>query len=93
MRSAPWWPAQEALAHTLVYDADIMGDYSLPTKRLASVSVPTLVLDGGETPWLSHAAEAVANALPRAQRRTLKGQPHNVDPAAIAPALEEFFAA
>ena len=29
-RRAPWWQAQEALAHTLTYDATIMGDYSLP---------------------------------------------------------------
>ena len=32
-RTQPWWPAQEALAHTLAYDATIMGDYSLPTKQ------------------------------------------------------------
>ena len=36
-RTQPWWPAQEALAHTLAYDATIMGDYSLPTERAASV--------------------------------------------------------
>jgi hypothetical protein len=53
--------------------------------------VRTLVIDGGETPWLSHAAQAVADALPNAQRRTLKGQPHNVSPEAIAPVLVEFF--
>jgi pimeloyl-ACP methyl ester carboxylesterase len=91
MRHAPFWPAQEALAHTLIYDATLVGDYSLPTKRLASVMVPTLVIDGGETPWLSHAAQAVADVLPHAQRRTLKGQPHNVDAEALAPALIEFF--
>lgn len=92
MRQAPWWPAQEALAHTLIYDATIVGDFSVPTKRVSSVTVPTLVIDGGTTPWLSHAAQAVADAIPNAQRRTLNGQPHNVDPAAIAPVLEEFFA-
>ncbi len=91
MRYAPWWPAQEALAHTLIYDAAIVGDNSLPTRRVASVRVPTLVIDGGETTWLSHAAEAVAEALPNAQRSTLKGQPHNVAPEAIAPVLVEFF--
>jgi alpha-beta hydrolase superfamily lysophospholipase len=91
LRQAPFWPAQEAFAHTLIYDATLMGDYSLPAKRVATVTVPTLVLDGGETPWLSHAADAVASNLPNAQRRTLKGQPHNVAPEAIAPALVEFF--
>src|ERR687893_1426414 len=46
-RNAPWWPAQEALAHTLAYDATIMGDYSLPSERVASVTTPTLVIAGG----------------------------------------------
>jgi pimeloyl-ACP methyl ester carboxylesterase len=91
MRQAPWWSAQEALAHTLINDATLMGDFSLPTERVARVTVPTLVIDGGQTPWLSHAAQAVASALPNAQRRTLSGQPHNVDPEAIAPVLVEFF--
>lgn len=92
MRQAPFWASMEAVAHTIVYEADVMGDYSLPTKRVASVTVPTLVIDGGTAPWLSNTAEAVADALPDAQRRTLNGQPHNVAPEAIAPALEAFFA-
>jgi pimeloyl-ACP methyl ester carboxylesterase len=93
MRHAPFWSAQEAFAHTLVYDATLTGDFSLPTGRLAAVTVPTLVIDGGETPWLSQAAQAVADVLPHAQRRTIKGQPHNVDAAALAPVLVEFFKA
>jgi pimeloyl-ACP methyl ester carboxylesterase len=90
MRQSPFWSAMEDLAPTLVYDAMLTGDFSLPTKRIASVTVPTLVLDGGTTPWLSNAARAVADTLPDARRRTLHGQPHNVEPAAIAPVLAEF---
>src|SRR5919112_6330894 len=78
-RKAPWWPAQEALAHTLAYDATIMGDYSLPSERAASVMVPTLVIDGGASfPWISKSAQAIADIIPHAQRRTLEGQTHNV---------------
>jgi pimeloyl-ACP methyl ester carboxylesterase len=92
-KKAPWWPAQEALAHTLAYDATIMGDYSLPTQRVASVTVPTLVIDGGASfPWLNKTAQAIADLIPDAQRRTLEGQTHNVASEAIAPVLEEFFA-
>jgi pimeloyl-ACP methyl ester carboxylesterase len=91
MRMAPWWAGQEAVAHTLVYDATIMGDYSMPAAKLAKVKVPTLVIDGGQSPWLSHSADATAAALPNAQRRTIEGQPHNVDHNAIAPILAEFF--
>lgn len=80
----------EAVAHALVYDAMIVGDFSLPTRRLATVKAPTLVIDGGQTPWLT-AADAVATALPDPQRRTLEGQPHNVDAAALAPLVADFF--
>src|SRR5688500_907857 len=43
-RAQPFWEAQEALAHTLAYDATIMGDYSLPTERAGAVTAPTLVI-------------------------------------------------
>jgi pimeloyl-ACP methyl ester carboxylesterase len=68
-----------------------MGDYSLPRDKVARIKVPTLVIDGGQSTWLSASADAVASAIPNAQRRTLAGQQHNVDPTAIAPALIEFF--
>jgi hypothetical protein len=91
-RKAPWWRAQEALAHTLAYEATIMGDYSLPAERVASVTVPTLEIDGEATfPWLNKTAQAIADIIPDAQRRTLEGQTHNVASEAIAPVLEEFF--
>jgi pimeloyl-ACP methyl ester carboxylesterase len=93
-RSAPWWQAQEALAHTLAYDATVMGDYSLPTERAASVVVPTLVMAGGASfPFMRETARALAEVLPDGQHRILEGQEHNVDPAVLAPVLTEFFGA
>jgi pimeloyl-ACP methyl ester carboxylesterase len=91
MRQAAWWPAQEAAAHTLLHDAIVLGDWSLPKERIANVAVPTLVIDGGTTPWITAAAEAVASALPNAQRHTIAGQPHTVDHEALAPVLISFF--
>ncbi len=95
MRQSPFWAAQEAFAPTLVNEAILMGngDFKLPKERIAKATCPTLVIDGGTTPWLSHAADAVAETLPHAQRRTIAGQPHNVDAQALAPALVEFFSA
>ncbi len=91
-RNAPFWQAQETLAHTLAYDATIMGDYSLPRERAASVTAPTLVIAGGaDLPWMRETARALADVIPDAQRRTLEGQPHDVAAEAIAPVLEEFF--
>lgn len=92
-RSQPWWAATEALAHTLPYDATIMGDYSLPTDRAKAVTIPTLVLDGGASfGFMGPTADALAKVLPQGQRRTLAGQEHNIDPNVLAPALKEFFA-
>jgi pimeloyl-ACP methyl ester carboxylesterase len=92
MREMPFWPSMEALGQPLVYDAAIMGDFRLPATTLQKVRVPTLVLDGATVPWMSRSADAVAKVVPGAERRTLSGQPHNVDPAAIAPVLIEYFA-
>jgi pimeloyl-ACP methyl ester carboxylesterase len=92
-RSQPWWPATEALAHTLPYDATIMGDYSLPVDRAKAVTIPTVVLDGGASfGFMAPTADALAKVLPRGERRTLPGQEHNIDPNVLAPALKEFFA-
>lgn len=91
-RSQPWWAATEALAHTLAYDATIMGDYTLPTERAAAVTVPTLVMDGGSSfGFMGETAQALADVLPDGQRRTLEGQEHNVDSNVMAAALKEFF--
>ena len=92
-RKEPWWPNQEALAHTLAYDARIMGDYSLPTDLAASVKVPTIVIAGGaDMPFMRETAQALVDALPDGQVRFLDGQGHNVDPTILAPVLKKFFA-
>jgi pimeloyl-ACP methyl ester carboxylesterase len=92
-RTQPFWQAQEALAHTLAYDATIMGDYSLPTERAAAVTVPTIVIAGGASfPFMRETAQALADVIPDARHRTLEGQEHNVSPDAIAPVMVEFFA-
>lgn len=92
-RAQPFWAQQEAIAHTLAYDATIMGGgNSLPDERLARVTAPTLVIDGGASPaWMHSAARAATAALPDAQHRTLAGQGHDVAPDVLAPVLEEFF--
>ncbi len=91
-RNSPWWPAQEAMAHTLAYDATIMGDYSLPTEQAASISAPTAVIAGGASwDWMRAAAQALADALPNGEYLIAEGQEHNVDPVVLAPILTAFF--
>jgi pimeloyl-ACP methyl ester carboxylesterase len=92
MRNAPFRPALEKMAHTLVYESTILR--SLPDGLLASVRVPTLVLDGEESHvLLRQAAQLVADALPNGRYHTLKGQGHDIVPAVVGPVLEEFFLA
>jgi pimeloyl-ACP methyl ester carboxylesterase len=92
MRSQPFWPAMEAAAQTLAYEAFVMGPGNeLPAGLLASITQPTLVLNGGASPaWMGRAGKAVASAIPGAAHRVLDGQPHYVAPEAIVPELLEF---
>ena len=96
MRHAPTWPAMEALAHTLTYDGAVMGTNMsgrpLPSEWAAAITMPTLVMDGGDSPaWQTHAVDALASLLPDVRRRTLDGQGHGADPEVLAPILTEFF--
>jgi pimeloyl-ACP methyl ester carboxylesterase len=96
MRGAPFWPSLEAVADTLPYDGRVMGfdraDRSLPVERWKAITAPALVMDGDASPdWSRNAVQAVNDALPDAERRTLAGQTHEVDPAVLAPVLVEFF--
>jgi hypothetical protein len=91
-RSQPFWATQEAIAHTLAYDAVIMDDYWLRADEFADAQTPTLVLDGGASfPWIAVTAQQLADALPNGRRQTVDGQQHNIDATALAPVLVEFF--
>jgi len=92
MRQSPAWPMVEAVAPTLAYDNAIMGDGIVPATQFALIRVPTLIMDGGESPEFMHkAANTIASVLPNAQRRTLEGQTHAVDPEVLVSVLDAFF--
>jgi pimeloyl-ACP methyl ester carboxylesterase len=91
-RTQPWWGPTEAIAHTLAYDARIMGDYRIPLDLVGSIKVPTLVVAGGaDMPWMRDTATALSDAIPDGETRFLDGQGHNVDMTVLAPVLKEFF--
>jgi pimeloyl-ACP methyl ester carboxylesterase len=92
LRHAPFRPALEATAHTLVYEASIVGDLELPTAQLRTIKAPTLVVYGSESPaFMGSGAKALARALPDGRVRALDGQTHDIVPSALAPVLVEFF--
>lgn len=97
MPIVPGWSKLKAVAHTLPYDMTIMAEGQrgrpFPPRRWASVTMPTLVMDGGKSPaWMRNSAQALTASLPNGKRCTLDGQTHMVKPKTLAPALQEFFA-
>lgn len=97
MAGLPFWPALEQLAHTLVYDAHVMGDTMRGRPEaldaFASAAVPTLVATGAASePWLHEAARRLTDRLPNATASTLPGQAHDVDPVALADVVGSYFA-
>jgi pimeloyl-ACP methyl ester carboxylesterase len=95
MRTMPMWPDLVKVEHTLPYDGLAMGDHMagkpLPAEWAAKVTIPTLVIDGAESPAsLRDAVAAVARLLPDAERRTLDGLGHGAPPEVIAPIVSAF---
>jgi pimeloyl-ACP methyl ester carboxylesterase len=95
MRASSIWPMLVGVAPTLAYDIAVLGDdNAIPAARIASVAVPTLVLDGGASYAFTHAtALSLAKLLPHAEHRTLADQTHAVKAEALAAALADFFGA
>jgi pimeloyl-ACP methyl ester carboxylesterase len=95
MRAGPSWARAEAIAHTLAYEAAVMGPgNTLPAASLAGLTMPVLVLTGELSPaWLISAGRLVTAAIPAAVHRVLAGQTHGVSADALAPELLQFFTA
>jgi pimeloyl-ACP methyl ester carboxylesterase len=90
-------PRTLAMAHTMAYDSEIMGDISrggtIPADLLDAVTTPTLVLVGGASPeWMIDVSRRLAEGLPNGRHGILEGQAHVVPPDVLVPVLEEFFA-
>lgn len=93
MKLMPMWKNLKRVAHTLPYDAAIMGDFTLPASVLAAITVPTLVIGGEKSPaTLRSAVRLSAETIPGASLRMLPRQSHNVSVDVLAPVLTEFFA-
>jgi pimeloyl-ACP methyl ester carboxylesterase len=89
VRQAPFFPALEAMAHTLVYDLTITNE-----QVIEPASAPTLVLSGSET-WetLTKAAQTVAARAGGRHEVLPGGAHHQIEPEVVAPVLAEWFTA
>jgi pimeloyl-ACP methyl ester carboxylesterase len=97
IRRTPGWAELEAMAPTLAYDSEVMGDVgrdgTIPIDQASGVTAPALVLTGGaDYPWMTDVGRRLADALPNGRHRVLEGQEHSVPPEVLVPVLEEFFA-
>jgi alpha-beta hydrolase superfamily lysophospholipase len=91
LRRAPFRPALEAMAHTLVYEAAILGDGLLPLDAASALPTPLLATVGGATtPFMIETAQALAGAARTGRALVLEGQGHDIDPSAVGPAIEAF---
>lgn len=98
MAGSPMVASMEPLAPTVAYDGRVMLQGSmygqpLPSEWRDSVTVPTLVMDGGNSPeWMHSSARALVGLLPDVCYRTLEGQDHAAAPELVARELVEFLA-
>ncbi|HSN26815.1 MAG TPA: alpha/beta hydrolase [Kofleriaceae bacterium] len=92
MRTAPFRPALDAMAHTLVYEATILGAGLVPLDRVRAVQAPLLAIAGGAAPpFMRQTAELVAREAPHGRALVIEGLGHELSPALAAP-LADFFA-
>jgi pimeloyl-ACP methyl ester carboxylesterase len=91
MKRSPDWEDIRKLDFTLAYDYAVLGNGGVPdTVKL--ITIPTLVMDGEKSmPFMRPTADHIAELIPNAQRKTIKGQTHQAAPDAVAPLLVEFF--
>lgn len=96
MKQAPFWASSVKVAHTISYDGEIMGDtmYGNPAslQPFASITTPTLVMVGGNSPaYQQNAVATLAQILPNAEYQSMAGQDHGIAPEVLNGALAAFF--
>lgn len=92
------WSNLMAVAHTIPYDVALLEGYTagkpLPADMWSTVQMPTLVLEGIESPVsMRRASQALSKALPRSQLKSKKGLGHTkkLDAKIISTELAAFF--
>ncbi|TCC35171.1 alpha/beta fold hydrolase [Kribbella sindirgiensis] len=95
MKLMPAWKPMKAVAHTLPYDAQMLGQNCfgepMDTEQWAPIERPVLVVNGGKSPgWMKASTRALAAAVPGAGHTEVPGQNHMIKSAAIAPVIADF---
>lgn len=98
MTLMPGWKGMKAVAHTLPYDAEVVGPNAfgqpLDASQWAAIDCPVQMVNGGKSPgWMKTSVRAVADAVPGAEHQEVPGQNHMIKAAAIAPVISGFLKA
>ncbi len=90
-------PAMLAVARTMPYDFEVMGDFTggiVPEVLVRAVRMPTLVLAGGASPdFFRRTAERIVRLLPDGAEALLEDHDHDAPGEVVAPVVARFFAA
>jgi len=97
IRRTPRWAELEAMAPTLAYDSEVMGDVgregTIPVVLASGMTTPALVLTGGaDHTWMTDVGRQLAAVCPQGRHRVLEGQEHIVPPEVLVPVLTQFLA-
>ncbi|WP_354702169.1 hypothetical protein DSM112329_02523 [Paraconexibacter sp. AEG42_29] len=102
VKGSAYWPGMRELAPSLAYDAACLGDGPPPADRLGGIGQPALVMTGPGADaamqelagdFIGSSADAIAAAMPAAERHRLAAGGHMVDPAILGPVLTDWFSA
>lgn len=86
LRSAPNWQARVDAVQTVLRELPAVAEYTFDASRFEGLTIPTLLLSGGESPtWAHDATDALNAALSNSRIAVLEGQGHAA--MSTAPAL------
>jgi pimeloyl-ACP methyl ester carboxylesterase len=87
-------PKMLAVAPTMPYDLEVMGDSqggTIPADLVRTISIPTLVIAGGaSSEFFRDTAARIAEILPSGKYVVLEGQNHGAPADVVAPVVAEF---
>lgn len=87
-------PKMLAVAPTMAYDFEVMGDVAggtIPEDLVGAIGVPTLVIAGGASPeFFQDTAVRITELLPNGKHVVLEGQDHGAPASVVAPVVAEF---
>ena len=94
MARRPAWADLEAMAHLVPHELAAASGMWMPADRIAKISIPALLLDGGASPaWCRNTVQGVAETITGARRVSLAGQTHGAADEVLLPVLVDFFTA